>query len=170
HPIQALERALAPFGPSMQEHLAVAFGLERMATATKLLAKLAVVVDLTVENDVKRSEVQRLVGALVEIDDREAAAGDPRCLVVPQSLAVGTALDHRLGHPLEERTAGTRAACSSGDSAHAIEDSALPQAPSASLAARSRRLPSEGAPQAPVQIAGRNFLVTGGSGFIGSHV
>ena len=65
--------------------------------------------------------MQRLVGALVQVDDREPAKRETDRVVVPDALAVGTALAHRGGHPLEKRRVGA-AACRPADTAHAVED------------------------------------------------
>ena len=93
-----------------------------VAGAAQLVAQLAVVVDLAVEDEVPGPEVQRLVGALVEVDDRQAAKRQPRVRVVPDALAVGTAMGHRGGHRVEHLGVGGRASDGSGDAAHRAQD------------------------------------------------
>ena len=96
-----------------------------MPLAAELLPELLVVVDLAVEDEVQRSEMQRLVRPLVEVDDHQPPYGKARVLVVPDALAVGTAPPHRFRHPLEQRSL-RRPARGSGDSAHVARIAAAP--------------------------------------------
>ena len=102
-PLTRVQRALSPLSPRVQQHLAVALGDERVTEAAQLVAQLAVVVDLAVEHEVQRTQVQRLIRARVEVDDREPAKGQSGRLVAPRRLRVGPAVRHRRGHAIERR-------------------------------------------------------------------
>ena len=84
----------------------------------QLVAQLAVVVDLAVEDEVQRAEVHRLVGALVQVDDRQPPEREAGVRVGPGALAVRPAVRHRRRHPLEKRRVGRRAAGDARDPAH----------------------------------------------------
>ena len=119
HAVEAVERALIPLRPRMQQHLAVPFGLEAVTESPQLVAQLPVVVDLTVEDEVQRAQVQRLVRALVEIDDRQPPKRQPNRPVTPDALAVGATVHHRRRHPFEQCCVGGRPPNGPGDSTHA---------------------------------------------------
>jgi hypothetical protein len=86
----------------VEENLRVPLGLKRVAEASQLLTQFLVVVDLAVEDEMQGAEMQGLVRTLVEVDYHQPPNGEARHVVGPDSLSVGAALPHRLGHSLEE--------------------------------------------------------------------
>ena len=74
HPIQTKETLFAPFSPGGQQDFGVALGAKTVALGSKFVAQLAIVVNLSVENNDQAAVVRkhRLVSGAAGIDDRQA--------------------------------------------------------------------------------------------------
>ena len=116
-------RATAPM-PSLfdklQDDLGVAFGGEDAALPLQIALELAVIVDLTVEDDGQPAgrTRHRLVGARIEIDDRQPPMAEDDAVggIAPLAFGVRPPPRHGLGHARDRAGAFTgppaeRSAC-----------------------------------------------------------
>ena len=87
----------------------------RCPPALELLAQLAVVVDLTVLDDVNRSVLvgDRLIAAL-EIDDGQAPRSKADPVLHERAAAVGPAMQQRLIHLVQRRSVDRRRRSATG--------------------------------------------------------
>ena len=99
HPAQALCELFAVLFVEMEHHFGVAVRPEVMSGALQLVAQLAVVVDLTVLDDVEGAVLvgDRLVARL-EVDDRETPRGEGDVAVAELPEAVRAAMNQCPAH------------------------------------------------------------------------
>ena len=106
----------------MRDHFSVGRGRETASPALQLVAKLDVVVDLTVLHDGDGAALNRdrLVAA-GHVDDAEARGAERRRTVDEQAMIVGTAVAQRAHHPRQPFGIGplTVQREESSDAAHA---------------------------------------------------
>jgi hypothetical protein len=109
----------------MEDDLGVAVRAEARPLALQLRPQLAVVVDLAVEGDGQLAQVHRLGAGLAQVDDRQAAVGQPRAPVGrhPGGRAVGAAQGHLVARAVERIGVDPLAATiveNGGDPAHRL--------------------------------------------------
>ncbi len=104
HSVQALEDALSPLLEAAEDHLGVGGAPERAPLPAQLLAKLDVVVDLAVEDELEKAVLrgEGLRRRLRQIDDREAPVPEREERVREDPLTVGSPVRERVAHPLHE--------------------------------------------------------------------
>jgi hypothetical protein len=78
HALAEVERALAPARERANQDLGVGVACELLSLALEVCAQLAIVVELAVVDDRLRSDAQRLVRSLGEVDDVEPRAQELR--------------------------------------------------------------------------------------------
>jgi hypothetical protein len=124
HPLQALDEAVAPLAPCLEQHLGVARREEAVALADQLLAQLRVVVDDPVEH-AGEPEVRvdhRLRAARREVDDRQATVRERDRAVRPGPGTVGPPLGELARHAPGGRDVGRAVPPElSGEAAHGGE-------------------------------------------------
>ena len=121
HAVHAVESALAPLVPCMQQNLGVTFGRERVTATAQLVAKLHVVVDLAVHDEAPGAERERLVRALVKVDDGESPEGETCAGPDVEAFPVGASMCHGGGHPLEKLAGRVLASYDAADPAHSVQ-------------------------------------------------
>ena len=104
HAARALEAAQAFCRDQPKQHLGIRTGREGHAFGLENRADVAIIVDLTVEDDVMSRDPHRLI-ASGEIDDRETLKGEHRasCLDHDESVGVRTSMLQCSRARLQER-------------------------------------------------------------------
>ena len=100
HAVEMGRRLFAPFTVGLEDHFGVAVGKEVIPLLLELGAQLGIVVDGAVE-DQRQSQFlvhHRLVGALGEVDHRQAPVPEAQGTVAVAAAVVGTAGAQLFGH------------------------------------------------------------------------
>src|SRR5450755_3787082 len=123
HAAQLVEAIFAPLFPGMDENFGVGLSGEAMAAEKQSFAQLAIVVELTVEED--GCVVSFIPDGLIaagQIDDAEAAHAEGQArgarIVEKKTFVVGSAVLQGGGHGADTRL-GTLVMSSEGDAANA---------------------------------------------------
>jgi hypothetical protein len=129
HAPQALDAALARFLVEVHDHLRVRARAEVMAAGRELRGELAVVVDLTVEDDPDRTVLvgQRLISGL-EIDDTEPPHSEAQRTVEMLAASVRAPMEKGLRHTAKRhprRGLGRITRLKAEDPAHDDDSTAL---------------------------------------------
>ena len=86
-----------------QQHFGIRTGAEHNPLGRQLAAQFPEVVDFAVEDDdvAPAGRAHRLVGPLVEIENRQAAMAQPDPGFLPDALGIGAAAVHAVDHHLD---------------------------------------------------------------------
>jgi len=101
HPAQACERGRTPVPPRFQQDLRIGARCEYRTAVLELSAELEVVVNLTVVDEHQAMLLERLVGCVTDVDDREPAMPQPHrhgCRGASQTRRIGPAMGQRTDH------------------------------------------------------------------------
>ncbi len=103
HAVEPLDAARSPFAVAGEQDLRVGLRPEDVTFAAKLLAKLEVVVDLAVEDQLVAAVVarERLEARVGEVDDREPEVAEADAVVAEDTAAVGPAVRQPVEHLLD---------------------------------------------------------------------
>ena len=99
HPAQLRQHRRPLLSVHPQKHLGIRGGVEILAGCPELVAQLAIVVDLAVEDDgqIALAALHRLIGAIADVDDRQPAVSEADAAVFAEPVAggIGSAQAHR---------------------------------------------------------------------------
>ncbi len=103
HAAKALDARIAPFLVSVDDDLGVGMRPEAMPAALELGPQRREVVDLAVEDDQHRAVLvgERLLTS-GDIDDAQAAVGEPDAFTDEEAVGVGSAMRHGIGHRAQQ--------------------------------------------------------------------
>src|SRR2546421_2687568 len=103
HPAQVLWTIDAPLIVCVNDSFSVAVGIELVAELFELLAQLAIVVDLAVENNPCRAVlIMNWLLSVREIDDRKTPHGQSHAVAEIKAIVVRTAMTNRFVHAREQ--------------------------------------------------------------------
>src|SRR5262249_10172470 len=108
HAVKALHAPAAPAVIRLENDLGVRRREKAIAEALELRAKLAIIVNATIEDE-RQPELavhHRLLASAAETDDRAPRSPEGRLPSLPDAAAVGTAAPHALVHSLDGRHVG----------------------------------------------------------------
>src|SRR5262249_39909486 len=103
HAVEPLDAGVSPLAVRGEDHLGVGRAAEAVALRLELRAKLAVVVDLAVVDELETPVLacERLVARRRGVDDREPAKAERRARVRVEAAAVGAAMREGGRHALD---------------------------------------------------------------------